>query len=112
MNSDPEFDRIVEAIDANLDYLHKERWAQRAAELREEEAQAEGDAKVRAHQALRDHYADRFKPETSRDALVAQARINLEARRGTQAWMERAPETMKQLATDPERLRSIEQRGF
>lgn len=25
MGDDPEFDRIVEAIDAHLDYLHKER---------------------------------------------------------------------------------------
>ena len=40
MSDDPEFDRIVEGIDANLDYLHKERWAQRAAELREEERRA------------------------------------------------------------------------
>lgn len=112
MSDDPEFDRIVEGIDANLDYLHKERWAQRAAELREEGRRAEGEAKARARQALHDHYDDILRPETSRDALVEQARINLEARRGTRVWMERAAETMNRLGSDPERLRSIERRGF
>lgn len=112
MSDDPEFDRIVEGIDANLDYLHKERWAQRAAELREEERRAEGDAKARAHQALRDHYDDMLRPETSRDALLEQARANLAARRGNRAWIERTAETTRRLATDPELLRSIEERGF
>lgn len=112
MNSDPEFDRIVEGIDAHLSYLHKERWAQRAAELREEERRAEGEAKARARQALLDHYEDMHRPETSRDALLEQARVNHAARKGNRAWMERAPETMRRLATDPELLRSIERRGF
>lgn len=113
MASDPEFDRIVEGIDAHLDYLHKERWAQRAAELRDEERYAEGDdVKARARQALRDHYDDMHRPETSRDALIAQARANLAARRGNRAWIERTAETTRRLANDPELLRSIEERGF
>lgn len=113
MESDPEFDRIVEGIDANLDYLHKERWAQRAAELREAERRAEGDeAKARAHQALLDHYHDMLRPETSRDALVEQAAANLASRRGVRAWMERTAETTRRLSSNPELLRSIEQRGF
>lgn len=112
MGDDPEFDRIVEAIDANLDYLHKERWAERAAELREEARRAEGEAEERARGALRAHYDDMHRPETSRDALVEQARANLAARRGNRAWMERTAETTRRLANDPELLRSIEQRGF
>lgn len=113
MGDAPEFDCIVEGIDAHLAYLHKERWAQRAAELREEEVQAEDDeAKARARQALRNHYDDMHRPETSRDALIAQAAANLAARRGNRAWMERTIETTRRLANDPELLRSIEERGF
>lgn len=105
MSDDPEFDRIVEGIDANLDYLHKERWAQRAAELREEERRAKGEAKARAHQALLDHYHDMLRPETSRNALLEQARMNLVARRGNRAWIERTAETTRRLANDPKLLR-------
>lgn len=112
MSSDPEFERIAEAIDAHLAYLHKERWAQRAAELREEERRAEGEAKARARQALFDHYDDMHRPETSRDALLEQARLNHAARKGNRAWTERVPETMRRLSADPELLRSIERRGF
>ena len=113
MDGDPEFDRIVEGIDANLDYLHKERWAQRAAELREEGRRAEGEeARARARQALLDHYHDMLRPETSRPALIEQAAANLASRRGVRAWIERTTETTRRLATDPELLRSIEWRGF
>ena len=111
--SDEAWTRIVEGIDAHLDYLHKERWAHRAAELREEERRAEGDdAKARARQVLLDHYDDMLRPETSRDALIAQARANHEARIGTRAWMERTAETTRRLSSNPELLRSIERRGF
>ena len=85
MSDDPEFDRIVDGIDAHLSDLHKERWALRAAELREEERRAELEAKAQARQALLDHYDDMLRPETSRDALLEQARANLAARRGKRA---------------------------
>lgn len=74
------FDLVVEAIDANLDHLHKQRWAERAAELHEAEERAHGAERERAAQALRDHYANRFKPETSRDPLLEQARRNYQER--------------------------------
>lgn len=76
MASKSNLDSIMEAIDANLDYLHKERWGQRAAELHDAEDRAAGAGKEQARQALRDHYADRLRPETSRDALLEQARKN------------------------------------
>lgn len=110
--SDEAWERIVEGIDAHLDYLHKERWAHRAAELREEERRAEGEAKAQARQALLDHYDDMHRPETSREALIEQAKANHAARLGNRAWMERTVETTRRLATDPELLRSIERRGF
>ena len=74
MTSKSNLDSIMEAIDANLDYLHKERWGQRAAELHDAEDRASEAGKEQARQALSDHYADRFKPETSRDALAEQAK--------------------------------------
>lgn len=70
------YDLVAEGIEADLDYHHKQRWNTRAAELHAEEELAEGKAKERVWQALRDHYADRFKPETSRDVLLEQARRN------------------------------------
>lgn len=76
----PGFDIIAETIEDNLDHLHKQRWDARAAELHGAEADA-GDAdRDRIKQELRDHYADRFRPETSRDALLDQARKNYAAR--------------------------------
>ena len=113
MSDDPEFTRIVEGSDAHLDYLRKERWVHRAAELREEERRAEDDdPKARARQALLDRYDGMLRPETSRDALIAQAAANLAPRRGNRAWMERATETTRRLSSDPELLQSIERRGF
>lgn len=73
------FDLIADGIDANLDHLHKQRWTERAAELHAEADRAEGDAgeaSEQARRALRDHYADRFRPETSRVALLDQASAN------------------------------------
>lgn len=74
--SDPAWERIVTAIHAELGYLHKERWAEHAAQLRDVARHTQGEAQEQALQALRDHYADRFQAETTRDALLAQAARN------------------------------------
>ena len=70
------FDLIADGIDAELDHLHRERWNARAAELHAEVNHAEGEAGEQARQALVAHYADRFRPETSRMALLDQAAAN------------------------------------
>ena len=67
---------VAEGIETDLDHHHKQRSNARAAELHADEELAEGEAKERVRQALRDHYADWFKPETSRDSLLEQARAN------------------------------------
>ncbi|WP_375404491.1 hypothetical protein [uncultured Sphingomonas sp.] len=74
------FDLIADGIDANLDHLHKQRWTERAAELHAKADRAEGEAGEQARRALHDHYADRFRPETSRMALLDQAAANQMAR--------------------------------
>lgn len=72
-----EFERFADVIDANLEHLHRERWNQRAAELHAEIASPiDGVSPEEAAQALCDHYANRFRPETSREALLEQAAIN------------------------------------
>ncbi|WP_375403723.1 hypothetical protein [uncultured Sphingomonas sp.] len=76
------FDLIADGIDAELDHLHKQRWNARAAELHDEADRAEGEAAEQAQRALDAHYADRFRPETSRMALLDQAAAN---------YMERGP---------------------
>lgn len=74
------FQVIAEAIEENLDHLHKQRWNARAAELHAAEADAEEGDRERIRQELSDHYDNRFRPETSRDALLEQARKNFVAR--------------------------------
>jgi hypothetical protein len=74
------FDVIAAAIEDNLDHLHKQRWDARAAELHGAEVDAPDSERERIQQALRDHYADRFRPETSRAALLEQARKNYDER--------------------------------
>ena len=74
------FDLIADGIDAELDHLHRQRWNTRAAELHAELDRAEGEAADQARRALRDHFADRFRPETSRMALLDQAAANYMAR--------------------------------
>lgn len=69
------FDQIVDGIDRQLSYLHKERWALRYAELLDAIRATTGDAQERAKQAMRDHKKTQFHPETSRAALIAQARL-------------------------------------
>ncbi|WP_375429439.1 hypothetical protein [uncultured Sphingomonas sp.] len=76
------FDLIADGIDANLDHLHKQRWTQRAAELHAKADRAEDEASgagEQARRALRDHYADRFRPETSCMELLDQASANYTA---------------------------------
>lgn len=72
------FDQIVEGIDRQLSYLHKERWAHRYAELLDAIRGTTGEAQERAKQAMRDHKETQFHPETSRTALIAQAKIGYE----------------------------------
>ncbi len=79
----PGFEIIAATIEDNLDHLHKQRWDARAAELHGAEADADDADRDRIKQELRDHYADRFRPETSRAALLDQARKNYEARQST-----------------------------
>lgn len=74
------FEVVASAIEENLDHLHKQRWEARAAELHGAEADAGYADRERIKQELRDHYADRFRPETSRAALLDQARENYAAR--------------------------------
>lgn len=69
------FDQIVDGIDRQLSYLHKERWAQRYAELLDAIRATTGEAHERAKQAMRDHKGTQFHPETSRAAIIAQAKL-------------------------------------
>jgi len=68
---------------ANLEHLHRERWNQRAAELHAAvERPPDGLSPEQAAPALRDHYVDWFRPETSRVVLLKQAAMNYAARDG------------------------------
>jgi hypothetical protein len=69
------FDQIVDGIDRQLSYLHKERWAHRYAELLDAIRATTGEAQERAKQAIRGHKKVQFRPETSRAALIAQAKL-------------------------------------
>ncbi len=69
------FDQIVDGIDRQLSYLHKERWAHRYAELVDAIRATTGEAQERARQAMRDHKETQFHPETSRAALIEQAKV-------------------------------------
>lgn len=60
-------------IEHDLPHLHRERWNRIAAELGEQIEAAAGDERERLKQRLDEHYADRFHPETSRAALLAEA---------------------------------------
>lgn len=71
--------QIIEGIDRNLPYLHKERWALRYADLLDTVQTTTGEEQDRAKQALREHNAIRNRPETSRGPLVEQARENYTA---------------------------------
>lgn len=77
------FDTIIAAIDDNLDHLHKQLWDEQAARLHDAEAKAEPEQLPAIRRALSDHYAIRFKPETTRTELIEQARKNYDARQAT-----------------------------
>lgn len=67
-------DRVLESIDADLPHLHKERWAEEAANIRDVIDRTTGAEQDRARQALREHYKTQFHPETSRGPLVEEAK--------------------------------------
>jgi len=69
------FDQIVDGINRQLSYLHKERWAHRYAELLDAIRTTTGEAQERAKQAMREHKETQFHPETSRAALIEQAKL-------------------------------------
>jgi len=73
------FEQIVEGIDRQLSYLHKERWTHRYTELLDAIRATTGEAQERAKQALRDHKETQFHPGTSRAALIAQAKLGYDA---------------------------------
>ena len=62
-------------IEHDLPQLHRERWNRIAAELSDKMYAATGDRRAELTQALDRHYADRFRPETSRAALLAEAGV-------------------------------------
>jgi hypothetical protein len=70
----------IAAIDADLPYLHKQRWLQQYGLLLHEWRSAEGEAKLAAREALREHSKDEFKWELSRGPLVASALNRIAAR--------------------------------
>ena len=70
------FDQIVNGIDRQLSYLHKERWTHRYAELLNAIRATTGEAQERAKQAMRNHKETQFHPETSRAVLIAQEKLN------------------------------------
>ena len=76
-----EFELVRSAIDANLDYLHTQRWALQTAQLRQILTDAPDVKKAAAKQALDDHYATRGEPETSRAALIRSAMATVAAHR-------------------------------
>ena len=60
-------------IEHDLPQLHRERWNRIAAELSEQVYAATDDTRAELSQALDQHYANRFRPETSLPALLAEA---------------------------------------
>jgi hypothetical protein len=76
-----ELDLVRSGIDANLDYLHAQRWALQAAQLRKTLTKAPDTEKPAATRALDDHYDTRDQPETSRAALMRNAIATIAARK-------------------------------
>ncbi len=66
-------DHIEQMGDADLAWHHKERWAQRAAELRAVVRRTEGASQEQARQALAAHYDTRSRPEITRAAMIENA---------------------------------------
>ena len=65
-------DRFVNIDDVDLAWHHKQHWAQRAADLNDVIERTDGTAQEEARQALSNHYQDRFRPESSREAMIEQ----------------------------------------
>jgi hypothetical protein len=72
-HSDPELRRFQ--IEHDLPHLHRERWNRIAAELSGQIEAATGDDRARLQHQLDRHYKDRFRSESSRQALLAEAGI-------------------------------------
>jgi len=76
-----ELELVRSGIDANLDYLHAQRLALQAAQLRKTLTKAPDTEKPAAKRALDDHYDTRGQPETSRAALMRNAIATIAARK-------------------------------
>jgi hypothetical protein len=78
-----EADLVRESIDANLPYLHSQRWAVEAGRLRGEIEKLPDAEKAAAKEALSKHYDTRDDPESSRAPLVQAAMDQIAARQRT-----------------------------
>ena len=75
-----EMELVIESIDANLDYLHNQRWANEMGRLRQVAESTSDAEKPAAKQAMRDHYDTRAHTENSRAALIQSAFERMRAR--------------------------------
>ena len=76
-----ELELFRSGIDANLDYLHAQRWALAAVRLRQTLTNAPDAKKTAATRALNDHYNTRDQPEASRAALMRDAIATIASRK-------------------------------
>ena len=76
-----ELELVRSGIDANLAYLHSQRWAVQAGLLRQTLEDAPDVEKGAAKRALDDHYDTRGQPEISRAALIHNAIATIAARK-------------------------------
>jgi hypothetical protein len=76
-----ELELLRTGIDANLDYLHTQRWALQTAWLQQILADAPETEKAAAKRALDYHYDMRDQPEASRAALMRNAIGTIAARK-------------------------------
>lgn len=76
-----ELELVRSSIDANLAYLHSQRWAVQAGLLRQTFVDASDAKKPAAKRALKDHCDTRGQPEISRAALMRNAIATIAARK-------------------------------
>lgn len=69
-------DTLARLIAQHLPDMHRERWAQIDAELATKLASAVGDDRGEVQRQIAAHYANRHRPETSREAIVQQVKTN------------------------------------